>query len=316
MAQCSNTEKIIDNSVLDRLISAHDGNMALLYIHALRNSGVDRDAAARDLCLTMGEVTAAEEKLLRLDVLPQNPPPPSRETVIRPPAPPAVQVTKLPPADELPEYRTEDIMRRTTEDVEFSAVLLEANKVFGHSLNSNDLKRLFGIYDYLGLPAEVIYMLLHHCRDITSGRRLSMRFVEKEAYFWVNREIYTLEQAEKYITRYRSRNEASARISEILGIRGRELTAAEKKYIGTWIDNGFDDASINEAYERTILNTGKFSWNYMNRILQSWHDAGIHTLAEAESKDPRRTNSTPARPAPSGGQRIDLAALIEATKNI
>ena len=104
-------------------------------------------------------------------------------------------------------------------------------------------------------------MLLHHCANLFSGRRLSMRFVEKEAYSWVNREIYTLEQAEKYIAQYRSRNEETNRIAAIFGIRGRELTAAEKKYIGAWIEMGFEDSALNEAYERTMLNAGKFTWN-------------------------------------------------------
>ena len=158
-------------------------------------------------------------------------------------------------------------------------------------------------------------MLLHHCANLFSGRRLSMRFVEKEAYSWVNREIYTLEQAEKYIAQYRSRNEETNRIAAIFGIRGRELTAAEKKYIGAWIEMGFEDSALNEAYERTVLSTGKFTWNYMNRIRQSWHENGIHTLSDAESRDPRRTKPSANKPKDSGG-KIDLAALIEATKDV
>ena len=309
MAQCTDFKNSIDPDAADRLISAHDGDVALLYIHAVRNGVFDADRAARDLCRTLGEIGAAEEKLRRLDLLPDLFPAP---VVSADPAPAA---QKLPPADELPEYRTEDILKRTQEDSGFSAVVQEANRVFGHSLSSNDLKRLFGIYDYLAMPAEVIYMLLHHCANLSSGRRLSMRFVEKEAYSWVNREIYTLEQAEKYIAQYRSRNEETNRIAAIFGIRGRELTAAEKKYIGAWIEMGFEDSALNEAYERTVLSTGKFTWNYMNRILQSWHENGIHTLSDAESRDPRRTKPSANKPKDSGG-KIDLAALIEATKDV
>ena len=305
MAQCTDFKNSIDPTAADRLISAHDGDVALLYIHAVRNGALDADKAARDLCRTLSEIRAAEEKLRRLDLLPGLPPA----------ADAAQKQTKLPPADELPEYRAEDILRCTQENSEFSSVVQEANRVFGHSLSSNDLKRLFGIYDYLALPAEVIYMLLHHCASLSSGRRLSMRFVEKEAYSWVNREIYTLEQAEKYLAQYRSRNEETSRLAAIFGIRGRELTSAEKKYIGSWIEMGFEDAALNEAYERTVLSTGKFTWNYMNRILQSWHENGIHTLSDAESRDPRRTKPSANKPKDSAG-KIDLAALIEATKDV
>ena len=311
--QQSAPENIISQASADRLIAAHDGDVALLYIY-LQRTGSDLEGAARELCRTMGEIEAAHEKLLRMGLI-------GTASVPSPAAPAELpraerqQEIKLPPAEELPEYRAEDIVRRSKEDDAFAAIVAEAQKVLGHVLSSSDLKRLFGIYDYLAMPAEVIYMLLHHCANLSSGRRLSMRVMEKEAYSWVNREIYTLEQAEKYIAQYRSRNEETNRIAAIFGIRGRELTAAEKKYIGAWIEMGFEDSALNEAYERTVLSTGKFTWNYMNRILQSWHENGIHTLSDAESRDPRRTKPSANKPKDSGG-KIDLAALIEATKDV
>ena len=111
-------------------------------------------------------------------------------------------------------------MRRSREDAGFAAIVSEAQKVLGHVLSSSDLKRLFGIYDYLALPPEVILMLLNHCVSISQGRRPSMRFIEKEAYVWANREIMSLEQAEEYIRSSRQRREELGRIKESLGIRG------------------------------------------------------------------------------------------------
>lgn len=304
MISGSDMKNLIDPAAAEQLIAAHDGDVALLYIHAMKNGALDPDSAARDLCRTMSEIKAAEEKLRRMNILPDA-------------APKAQEPHKvLPPADEPPEYRAEDIIASKGDPV-FAAIIQEAQKVFGHALSSADLKHLFGIYDYLALPAEVIYILLHHCGEISKGRRLSMRFVEKEAYSWVNREIYTLEQADEYITRYRSRREATGRIAEMLGIRGRDLTGTESKHIGGWLDMGFEESTINEAFERTVLNTGKLTWNYMNRILQSWHDGGIHTLEEVEKRDPRRKNSTPP-PAvkPRGGSSIDLEGFMSTISKI
>ncbi|MEI3102137.1 MAG: DnaD domain protein [Oscillospiraceae bacterium] len=101
------------------------------------------------------------------------------------------------PAEELPEYETEDLVRRSREDAGFSASVTEAQKVLGHVLSSSVLKRLFGIYDYLALPPEVILMLSDPLRELLQGRRPSMRFIEKEAYVWANREIMGLGQAEE-----------------------------------------------------------------------------------------------------------------------
>ena len=55
----------ISSAIADKLISAHDGDVALLYIYMARRGGHDLDAAARDLCRTMSEISAAAEKLQR-----------------------------------------------------------------------------------------------------------------------------------------------------------------------------------------------------------------------------------------------------------
>lgn len=286
-----------DKSIAEALIAAHDGDVALLYIYLCCRGGEDLERAARELCRTMGEISAAWEKLQRMGLLPGE-----RAFQDRP-----VPAPKPAPTEELPEYETEDLVRRSREDAGFSAIVTEAQKVLGHVLSSSDLKRLFGIYDYLALPPEVILMLLNHCVSISQGRRPSMRFIEKEAYVWANREIMSLEQAEEYIRSSRRRREDMGRIKESLGIRGRELTATEQKYISSWLDMGFGEECISIAYDRTVTNTGALKWNYMNKILLSWHEKGIHNAAQLEEKEgrrktaPTRTN-TPDKP-------IDMEAL-------
>ena len=203
--QCSS----LDNSIADALIAAHDGDVALLYIYLCRRGDGDMEQAARELCRTMNEISAAREKLQRMGLIPgQEGSVPLTGPDIRPA-----------PAEELPEYETEDLVRRSREDAGFSAIVAEAQKVLGHVLSSSDLKRLFGIYDYLALPPEVILMLLNHCVFISQGRRPSMRFIEKEAFTWANREIMSLEQAEEYIRSSRQRREDVSRLKESLGIR-------------------------------------------------------------------------------------------------
>lgn len=292
----------MDNLTADKLIAAHDGDVALLYIYLLRTGSRDPESAARDLCRTMGEISAACEKLQRMGLLADGgTPAPGKE-----PSRPAE------PAEDLPEYETEDLVRRAREDAGFSAVVQEAQKVLGHVLSSSDLKRLFGIYDYLALPPEVILMLLNHCVSTSRGRRPSMRYIEKEAYVWANREILSLEQAEEYIRRSRERREDIGRVKEILRIRGRELTATEEKYIAAWLDMGFGEDCLSIAYDRTVTNTGALKWGYMNKILTSWQEKGIRTAAEVQEKDSRR-KSVP-QPAKAGDKPIDmdkLRAIVE-----
>ena len=71
----------------------------------------------------------------------------------------------------------------------------------------------------------------------------------------------------------------------ILQIRGRSLTQAEARYAEKWLEMGFDDAAITMAYERTCLNTGGMNWNYMNKILTRWNEAGLRTGKQVTEGD-------------------------------
>ena len=294
--QDSTTEKAISARALDRLLAAHDGDVALLYLYWLRNDSQDPEQAAAALCRTMREIGAAEEKLRRMGLLPSfgAPAQPASE---KPRAPGAVREV-LSPEEVLPQYTAEDIARRSREDPAFSAILTEAARVVGRNLSSNDMRVLFGVYDSLGLPAEVVFMLLSYCAEqyserYGSSRRPSARAIEKLAYQWAREEIMTLEQAEAYISAQKERRGELGRIRTLLNIYGRELTATEEKYITSWLEMGFHEDAVAIAYDRTLTQTGALKWPYMNKILLSWHEKGLHTAGEIEEKDSRRPVKKP-----------------------
>lgn len=307
MSNIDENENLISASEAGRLVSAHDGDVALLFLYSRLHGGViNREAAARDLCRTMSDISAAEEKLMRMGL-----------TGHFTPAVPAPAV-KLPPADELPEYRSCDITRRSQDDPEFSAIVLEAQKALGHTLSTVDLKKLFGFYDYLALPAEVILVLLNYCVSTSKGRRPSMNYIEKQAYRWADLEILTAEQAEEYVSSCRRQSDSAAKLGRIVGIYGRELTPTEEKYIRSWVEMGFDSDAVSIAYDRTVTNTGSMRWTYINKILMSWHNAGIHTGAEVQAKDPRRSRTAKISGQKAGSaesQKISLPDLIKSTEN-
>ena len=81
--------------------------------------------------------------------------------------------------------------------------------------------------------------------------------------------------------------------AELLGIKGRALSPTENKFLSSWLEMGFDDELIEMAYDRTLTNTGGLKWGYMNGILKSWHEKGLHTPADVRDKDTRRGKGTP-----------------------
>lgn len=260
-------------SEVDRLLSAGDGTAALLYLYMLRMGGtLEPEAAARSLKRTEQEIRQAADKLRSLGLLQSD----SR--------------SPLPPPEELPEYSAQDVVVRTGSDPSFQAVLAETQRIFGRMLSGSELKTLFGIYDHLGMPAEVILVLLNHCVERCQarsgpGRLPTMRAVEKEAYVWANREIITLDRAEEHLRRQAENREALSRLRRILGLTDRELSPTERKYLESWLEMGFGPEALELAYDRTVTNTGRLTWKYMHSIVTSWHSKGLHTPEEIEKGD-------------------------------
>ena len=275
---------ILPADAAEKLLAAHDGDMALLYLYALRAGAVDAEAAAAALCRTRQEIEAAAEKLRRMGLAPGAPAAPARP---------------LPPADELPSYTAADIARFSREDPLLQTIYDEAIRILGRNLSDNELSMFAGIYKHLGMPAEVVLLLLNDCAERAAERRPgavpSPRSIEKEAYNWAGREILTLEQAEDYLRFRRRQRELTAQIKDVLNIRGRELVKGERDYVEHWLELGFGPEAVAIAYDRTILNKGERRWKYMNSILENWHAKKLHTPAEIEAGDGRRR-------APSGGQ--------------
>ena len=82
---------------------------------------------------------------------------------------------------------------------------------------------------------------------------------------------------------------------DILQIRGRGLTAAEERFANAWLEMDFPKEVITMAYERTCLNTGGLNWNYMNKILTRWHEAGLKTAEAIRTGDRKVTDKTAPR---------------------
>ena len=299
----------IDNfTAADRLIAAHDGDVALLYIYRKRTGCRDLEQAARDLCRTMQEVRAAQEKLQRIGLWED-----SAEAESAASVPTAGQEAPhyLPPADELPQYTAQEISRMAV-NPDFTAIRKEAERIKGKQLTTNELGILAGIFNHLALPADVILLLLNYCQDKAEaqrpGSRPGFRMIQQEAFHWANLEILTFEQAEEYIRRQRERGSKVGRVQSALGLQGRPLTLPERKHIDAWLDMGFAEDAIALAYERTVYNTGSFKWPYINAILKRWHAAGLHDRRAVEEKEGAR-QAAKAPAAKTEGGPIDLDRL-------
>ena len=215
-------------------------------------------------------------------------------------------------AGERPNYSERDVLEASDLDNSFRSLCGEVQRLMGRSLNTEELKILLGFVRYLGLPADVIVVLICYCKDRARQRgnlrSPSLRTIEKEAYAWSEQGIDTMEEAAAFIQAQNMKNSRMSRLMAMLQIRGRSLTAAEERYAASWLDMGFDDEAIGMAYERTCLNTGGLSWAYMNKILQRWHEAGLRTAEDVRNRD--------RKPVPKGASGELGQAELDAIQRI
>ena len=252
---------------LRKLLGCCSGDAALLYLYL--SGGNAPEQAAQALRMTEDRYACAAALLRQLGLYTQ---------------PKATFV-----AGERPAYSETDVLRAMDQDTAFKTLYGEVQHLLGRTLNTEELKILLGFNRYLGLPNEVISVLVCWCKERNRQRgnlrNPSLRSIEKEAYFWAEQGIDTLEEAAAFIRARNLKNTRTEKLKAMLQIRGRNLTPGEQRFADSWLDMGFEEAALAEAYERTCLNTCSLNWPYMNRILTRWHEAGLHTMSAIKQGD-------------------------------
>ncbi len=287
----------------ERLITAGSGDAALLYLYLLKNGGRYEPAyGARALKWDSPRLSAALSLLIGMGLA---------QAPAQAPAPA--------PVPEPPEYSAADINRELENSVSpFPILVQEVQRRLGKVLSTSDLKSLYTIYDFSGLPPEVILLAVSWSieefqRKYGPGHFPRMPQIQREAMLWKEKGVDTVESAEAHLKRLSLLRERSVQILALLDIRDRPPVAREREYITSWIDMGFPDEAIRLAYEKTVLKKQSMSWPYMNSILKNWHEKGLHTAKEIAASDsvraPRvRPGAGATAPQPSAHGEADRRA--------
>ena len=133
--------------------------------------------------------------------------------------------------------------------------------------------------DY-GLPCEVILMLIAYANKIG---RANTSYIESTVRNWADSNILSIAAAEEKLRELDETAIAWKRCENAFGITSRRAPSKnESQFAHRWVfEWRMPDELLNEAYNRCVDNTGKVNMKYINAILESWHNADIHTLKEA-----------------------------------
>lgn len=184
---------------------------------------------------------------------------------------------------------------RESDDVKF--MISEAERHFGKNLIPSEASVLVSLYDFAGLPVDIIIMIISYCASINKN---NMRSVEKFALDWIDKGIDSHEAVVAHIKELTLKNSNESAVKSAFGIFNRSLTTKEKNFINSWFSQmHFDIEMIKLAYEKTIDSTGNLSFPYINKILASWSEKGITNPSQAMEEQKVDIKMRKASSAPS-----------------
>ncbi len=262
----------LSGAAVKRLLDRGDGDAALLYLALLRRQGaVPPRSLAGELRWDRGRIEAAENALRELGLVAPEQTPPA-------------------PAEERPVYQRSDVAERLEGSGQFRSLVRAVEEKLGKRLTTADIAVLLGLSDYLGLPADVIFLLVSHCAERVrsrygEGRRPGMKQIEKEGYAWARMGIDSQEAAAAYLRTYARRQEDLPRYMRALGLGDRAPVPSEERYLLAWQEMGFSPEAVALACDKTVLKCHELKWAYCNGILKRWHEAGLHAVEEIEAGD-------------------------------
>ncbi len=261
------------------LINERAGDALLLYFHMqLAGGRLNGKGAMEELDLTADQLNSALHTLQQLGLADVE------GAAVR-----ALQSEKR------PDYSPDELTASLQRDNHFQQLTEDVSRKMGKILSNSDLATLLGLYTWLGLPADVISLLVVYCqtehrrRMGTGGRGPTLRQIEKTAIEWEKQGLVTAERCEAWMVERERLQSTTAQLARAVQITGRVPTNSEEGYLQRWATMGLSPELVYEAYDRTVLRCGKMEWKYIDAILGNWHQKGLLTVDDVRGGDKKST---------------------------
>lgn len=200
-------------------------------------------------------------------------------------------------------YKASVVVKAIHDDERLAHLFSIIQQMLNKNLSSNDYKIIYSFIDYLKLPEQVVIILFEYCISIN---KTNMRYIEKIAYSWADNGISTVKKAEEYINKKNDQQKIESYYKAKFKISGRDFTDSEMKFLSGWVyDLKASEEIILAAFEKTILNTGKISFKYMDTIIRD----EVKTPAEKNSEK-SKFNNYPAKYEISDKEKSRLEKMM------
>lgn len=202
---------------------------------------------------------------------------------------------KLPVRQEYTPLQAEALIK----DVEIDQTINRVEQLLGTTISVTHLQMILYFMCDVGFSQELILAMYKTALD--KGHQ-SPKYIEAIGINWAKKGIRSASEAEAEVSEFGGLYHL---VAKALGIQ-RSLAPAERELIDQWRGYGFSDEIIQEACQRTVLQTGGTNLNYVSKILNEWFHNQVVTLADIEKCDEsfhrQKKNSAPKRPSSSKNQ--------------
>ncbi|MGN0612587.1 MAG: DnaD domain protein [Porcipelethomonas sp.] len=279
----------VPKAVVDNYIKLANEAAVKVLLYILRNNEQTHDASAVASALNITESQVEEafvfwenanifSKSAAAAEIPQTPvtKPQTAET-----APTVPEKKTVKPDRREYNINPSEIAERVEQSEEIKCLFTMSEQTFGRPLTHTEQRTFIWIHDYLGLSTEVILMITAFCVSSDKG---SIKYIETVAADWAEREVNTLELAQKEIKRLEENASFNGKIMKIFSM-DRKPTSKQQAFINSWREKSYSIELIEYAYEKTIDAIDKLNFPYINKILENWYSSGLLTRAQVDNAD-------------------------------
>lgn len=175
----------------------------------------------------------------------------------------------------------DDVAKRGNEDPKVMMLLREAQMKFGRNLKTNEASTLVWLYDDEGMDVSVILLLLQYA---VNQNKCNISFIEKTAAKWLDNGVENLADAESQIEKSTKQELAFKLVSGVFGLEKRRPSDKELTLCDKWVNEyGFSDKLLKTAYDACVDQSAKFSFAYISKIIDNWHQKGVKTVEDAQN---------------------------------
>ena len=207
----------------------------------------------------------------------------------------------------LPTYTADELSEAVGKTEGCKELIDSCQQILGRIFNTAEISVIVGLLDHLRLTPDYILLLCSHAASI---RKTSIRYIEKMAVEFFDRDISTYGALEEELARREARLSLETFVRETFGTGSRSLIKKERETIDRWANVfRFSRDMIAKAYEVTVMRTGKASMDYANAVLENWYAAGYTTPEEVDAAEEARKTKAEKQP---DGSSFDTDEFFEA----